>query len=188
MIIPIDITGTVLHTDRLTLRPWSEEDLSDFFEYASVPGVGEMAGWRHHKSMEESKQILDSFMAGKNIFALVYKETGKVIGSIGLHESWADTSPDYKNLRQVEIGYVLSKDYWGHGLMPEAVKEVIRYCFEHCGLDAVTIEHYASNRQSRRVIEKCGLHYVQTRSQYVRQLDQTVDSLGYILLNPGHIH
>ena len=41
----IDITGVVLTTDRLTLRPWRESDLSDFYEYASVDGVGQMAGW-----------------------------------------------------------------------------------------------------------------------------------------------
>ena len=44
MNIQIDITNTVLHTERLTLRPWRESDLADFYEYASVDGVGQMAG------------------------------------------------------------------------------------------------------------------------------------------------
>ena len=41
---PIDVTGVELHTQRLTLRPWRQSDLQDFFEYASVEGVGQMAG------------------------------------------------------------------------------------------------------------------------------------------------
>ena len=51
---PIDITNVVIKTDRLTLRPWKEEDLNDFYEYASVDGVGQMAGWLPHKNREES--------------------------------------------------------------------------------------------------------------------------------------
>ena len=47
----IDITGVVLMTERLTLRPWRESDLNDFYEYASVAGVGQMAGWNPHKSI-----------------------------------------------------------------------------------------------------------------------------------------
>lgn len=42
MNVPIDVTGVELHTRRLTLRPWRQEDLEDFFEYASVEGVGQM--------------------------------------------------------------------------------------------------------------------------------------------------
>ena len=41
---PIDISNVVLETERLKLRPWKESDLEDFFEYASVDGVGQMAG------------------------------------------------------------------------------------------------------------------------------------------------
>ena len=46
----IDISNTVLHTPRLTLRPWRQGDLDDFYEYASVDGVGQMAGWKPHES------------------------------------------------------------------------------------------------------------------------------------------
>jgi ribosomal-protein-alanine N-acetyltransferase len=42
----IDISQVVLKTERLILRPWEIADLDDFFEYASVDGVGQMAGYR----------------------------------------------------------------------------------------------------------------------------------------------
>ena len=57
MNIQIDITNTVLHTERLTLRPWRESDLADFYEYASVDGVGQMAGWLPHENMEKSRTL-----------------------------------------------------------------------------------------------------------------------------------
>ncbi|MFI3214998.1 MAG: hypothetical protein R3Y24_16950, partial [Eubacteriales bacterium] len=61
-------------------------------------GVGEMAGWPRHKTMEESKMILDMFLSEKEVFALVLKENKKVIGSIGIHYSWANEDNNYKML------------------------------------------------------------------------------------------
>ena len=81
---PVDVTAVRIETERLILRAWRETDLADFYEYARVEGVGEMAGWNHHQSMEESRRILDSFISGKKTFALEWKENGKVIGSLGL--------------------------------------------------------------------------------------------------------
>lgn len=54
----IDISNIKLETERLILRPWEITDLDDFFEYASINGVGEKAGWEYHKSKDESLEIL----------------------------------------------------------------------------------------------------------------------------------
>ena len=62
---PIDISTVVLHTPRLTLRPWRETDLHDLYEYARVDGVGQRAGWLPHKSIAESQKILEHFIVGK---------------------------------------------------------------------------------------------------------------------------
>ena len=130
MDVAMDLSSTTLETDRLILRPWRAEDLSDLYAYASEPGVGEMAGWPHHTSMEISQKILDSFIADKEVFAVVLRETGRVVGSLGLHVSWANEDPAYGHLTQKEIGYVLSKEHWGKGLMTEAVRAVIRFAFD----------------------------------------------------------
>ena len=73
---PVDLTDVRIETPRLILRPWREGDLADFYEYASVDGVGQMAGWQPHKSMEDSRLILNSFIAHKRTFALELKENG----------------------------------------------------------------------------------------------------------------
>lgn len=185
MDVKIDLTDLTLQTERLILRSWQGSDLHDFYEYASVPGVGEMAGWKHHESIEVSKTILDSFISGKNVFAIVLKENNKVIGSLGFHPSWANENPLYKDLKQKELGYVLSKEYWGNGLVPEAVREVIRFSFENLGLDALTIGHFQANMQSRRVIEKCGFAFVMESEYYAELLDLHFNDMRYILLNPA---
>ncbi len=177
----IDIKGVTLTTERLTLRPWRETDLEDFYAYASVDGVGQMAGWTPHKDMDESRGILSRFIQGKKTFALEYR--GKVIGSLGIEMYNEGNFPELESLQGREIGYVLSKDYWGHGLMPEAIQAVISYLFKTVKLDFILVAHFDWNRQSRRVIEKCGFRYVKP-VKYETKFQTVEDGLSYIQYNP----
>ena len=177
----IDITGVVLTTDRLTLRPWRESDLNDFYEYASVDGVGQMAGWNPHRNVEESKTILSRFIEGKHVFALEYQ--GKVIGSLGVEEYNEENYPELDALKGREIGYVLSKAYWGQGLMPEAVKAVINWLFSEENLDFIIVGHFDRNAQSKRVVEKCGFQYIKT-NKFETRYDTLENSIEYILYHP----
>lgn len=151
------INGSVIETERLILRPFRKTDLDDFYEYASREGVGEMAGWRHHESKDKSQEILDRFIDEDKTFALCLKENGKVIGSLGVEKyGMEDKLTEFDGYYGREIGYVLSKAYWGKGLMPEAVGAVIDYLFNGIDLDFLTCGYYDFNSQSRRVQEKCG--------------------------------
>ncbi len=180
MIASVDVTKTYLETERLILRPWQESDLADFFEYASVDGVGQMAGWLPHKNMEESQMILNMFIAGKKTLALELKENGKVIGSIGLEDI---DFRDAEHLQGREIGYALSKAYWGRGLMPEAVNAVITYCFRELAFDWLTCGHFVWNIQSQRVVEKSGFRYVRDTIHETRYGTEESMKL-YVLYNP----
>lgn len=179
MIAPINITGVRLETPRLILRPWREDDLADMFAYASVDGVGQMAGWKPHESMEESQRILRNFIDGGKTFALVLKETGRVVGSLGI-EKQNPAEYDHPELLGRELGYVLSRDYWGRGLVPEAVRAVIDYCFDVLKLDFLTCAHFMHNDRSRRVIEKAGFSYLKD-IEYETQLGISQQSRLYIL-------
>lgn len=176
---PINLSNVVLTTKRLRLRPWQLSDLEDLFSYASVPGVGEMAGWKTHQTKEESLAILTIFMNEKKTLAIEHE--GKVIGSIGVEYYSEKRLPAFANLQCREIGYVLAKDYWGQGLMVEAVSELIRYLFEDCKLDVLLCSHFLSNNQSKRVIEKCGFQYY-TQDQIITQLQTTEDIAIYTLI------
>lgn len=187
MDVQIDITGKRFETERLILRPWLISDLNDFYEYASVEGVGEAAGWKHHESIEESKKILQAFIEEKNVFAIVLKDENKVIGSLGLHCSWANDDSEFKGYRQKEIGYVLSKSYWGKGLMTEAVKAVIPFCFAEWDIEALAIGHFEGNRKSRRVIEKCGFRFIKQSDYYAKQLQKSFVDMKYILIRASGV-
>lgn len=178
---PFDVTGLTIRTPRLILRPFREGDLEDFYAYARVDGVGQMAGWTPHRSMEESREILAMFMREKKTFALEYE--GKVVGSLGVERYNEGHYPELAGLKGREIGYVLSKDYWGRGLMTEAVRAVIGYLFDEIGLDFIMVGHFDHNSRSRRVIEKCGFQYVKT-TDFETHFGTVEKSLDYILYHP----
>ena len=125
--------------------------------------------------------ILGSFIKHKKTFALEYK--GKVIGSLGIEAYNEENYPELDALQGREIGYVLSKAYWGQGLMPEAVKAVIDWLFNEEKLDFIIVGHFDHNTQSRRVIEKCGFQYIKT-TKYKTRFDTVENSMEYILYHP----
>ena len=151
------INGKTIETERLILRPFQKEDLEDLYAYASVDGVGERAGWKHHESKEVSERILESFIAGDNVFAISLRENRKVIGTLGVEKyGMEDRLSEFFAYRGRKLGFVLAKDQWGKGLMPEAVNAVISYLFGECDLDFLICGHFDYNTQSKRVQEKCG--------------------------------
>ena len=123
------------------------------------------------------------FIREKKTLAVELKETRKLIGSIGLEKSsFMPTLKFWKRGR--EVGYSLSKDHWGRGLMPEAVKAVMEYCFDSLGYDYLTCSHFLGNHQSRRVVEKCGFHFVK-ESYFETRFGSLEKIRCYIYNNPN---
>lgn len=144
----------ILETNRMILRPWKIDDLEDFYEYSKSENVGPSAGWEPHKNKEVTLEILKSFIEKDEVRAIVYKDNDKVIGSVGVH---FDEKRDGINAKM--IGYVLSEDYWGKGLMCEAVNGVLEHLFKEEKYDIISCYHFPFNIRSKRVIEKCGFKY-----------------------------
>jgi len=162
-------TMKILETERLILRLWQKTDVNDMFEYASDPRVGPNAGWPVHEKIETSKTIVENFIKNKDVYAIVLKSENKVIGSLGLHDRKPDES--FTSLKQKEVGYVLNPKYWGQGIVPEAVKRVIKYGFEELELDFIWCGYFSFNENSKKVVGKCGFNYQFTVNKTLPLLD-----------------
>ncbi len=151
----------VLETERLILRPWEERDTADLFQYASNPEVGPIAGWPVHTSVENSREIIKSVFSAPETYAIVLKETMQSVGSIGLMIGSASDKgiPD----TEAEIGYWKGVPYWGQGLIPEAVREMMRHGFDDLNLEKMWCGYFDGNTKSQRVQEKCGFRYHRTK-------------------------
>ena len=173
-----------IETSRLSLRLWVLSDAEDLYEYAKNPIVGPRAGWPPHSALEISKSIIQNFIEEKNVYAIELKESGKVIGSVSLHNRCPEES--LKHLKQREIGYVLNPDYWGQGYMPEAVAAVIDYCMTTMNLDILWCGHFVGNNNSRRVIEKSGFVYKFTKETNLPLMNNKKEQTLFYAIEKKH--
>lgn len=85
-------------------------------------------------------------------WAIEERETGTLIGNIAAveHDEATDTAV---------IGYCMSKNYWGRGIMPEALKAVMNYLFNEVGVNRIAAYHDVNNPKSGRVMQKAGMNF-----------------------------
>lgn len=161
--------GIIIETERLVLRPTQMSDAEDIFEYACGDNVGVHAGWTSHETIEETQQIIETVFSEDYVFAIVLKESGKVIGSIGLV---ADPKRTYDRVRMV--GSALGEAYWGNGYTTESTRALVDYGFE--ALDLVMISAYCapSNGRSSGVLKKLGFEYEGTLSLCEKSISREV--------------
>ena len=110
--LSVGVTAPFYLSKLFILRLWRSSDLDDFYAYASVDGVGQMAGWKPHESKEDTRIILDMFIENKKCFALEYQ--GKAVGSVGIEKYNEMQSPEFDDKKCRELGFALSKELWGH--------------------------------------------------------------------------
>ena len=159
----------ILETARLILRPWEETDAEECYKYAKDPLVGPPAGWPVHTSIENSGQVIRDVLMVPETYAIVLKETGLPVGSIGLHHNDLAEKDD-----EAELGYWIGVPYWGRGLVPEAAREMLRHAFEDLNLARVWCGYYDGNEKSKRVQEKLGFkHQWMTENVPVPQMGET---------------
>lgn len=144
----------VLETERLILRPWREGDAADLFAVASHPDVGSSVGWNPHKSVEESLNVIRTALNGEGMFAIILKNEGKAIGSVGLYRGKQSLLDIPEN--EGEVGFWVGVPYSGLGFIPEAVSEVLSYGFEELKLPRIWCGYFDQSGSSKRFQPKSG--------------------------------
>lgn len=145
----------VVETERLILRKMRMSDAADVHRYAKDPEVARHVLWEAHRSLWETRAYIHFLLyqyrnGDPGSWAIVLRESGKVIGTIG----YMNYSPDNAT---VEVGYSLSREHWGKGLMTEALCAVIGETFRVLQLHRIEAMHFTDNPASGRVMEKCGM-------------------------------
>ena len=150
-------TGTQrIETYRLILRQYRPEDAEDMFNnWASDPEVTRFLTWPTHTDVSVSRAVINSWIpcyedGGYFNWVIEWKESGQAIGSIAVVKLNEETEA-------ADIGYCLSRAYWGRGIMPEALRAVIKYLFDVVGVHRIAACHDANNPKSGRVMQKAGM-------------------------------
>jgi [ribosomal protein S5]-alanine N-acetyltransferase len=152
-----------LETERLILRKMVLNDAEAVFAYASNSEVSRYTLWETHRSIEDSRAFLEFATqkyenGGEPDWGIVYRGNGCLVGACGLVNWEAEHA-------RAEVGFVLSREYWGRGLMSEAVRAILRFGFERMNLNRIEARCIAENAASARVMEKVGMVYEGTLRQ-----------------------
>lgn len=152
------MSGQVIQTKRLVLRPWKDTDLEAFAKINADPRV--MEHFPKLLNREESDalaQRISSLMQqqGWGIWAVSLINQDNFIGFIGLAHIHF-TAPFTP---AVEVGWRLAYDYWNQGYATEGALSAIKYGFEQLKLDEIVAITVPKNQRSRRVMEKIGMSY-----------------------------
>ncbi len=148
----------MLETDRLILRKFRIDDAEQMFHnWASDPEVTKFLTWQPHTNVDFTRMLVAGWI-GKYVdssyynWVIEHKDAKQVIGNISVVKQDGTVAA-------AEVGYCMSRAWWGQGIMPEALRAVIRYLIEEVGMNRVVATHDYNNAKSGRVMEKAGMKY-----------------------------
>jgi len=153
-------TGVIIETERLRMRAHRDDDLADLVALAGDWEIARWTGTIPHPYSETDgrewiRQVQGDHASGQpRRFAIVLKETGRLIGGVGLDGSTGDGS------NEPALGYWLGRPYWRNGYGREATAAVIDYGFRSLGLKTIRAYTDPSNTASQKVLLHCGLKHV----------------------------
>jgi len=155
-----------VQTERLVMRGFGEDDLD---EWAAICSVGEVTRWLGDPdglSREDAWRRMAYFVGhwelrGFGQWALIERETGKLVGRTGLlqPEAWPG----------LEVGWLIAQEHWGRGFAPEAGRASMEWAREELGADHIISLIEDDNQRSARVAEKLGMK-VEGRTRIVNDL------------------
>ena len=175
--------GHPLRTDRLTLRPATEDDADATWKYRRLGAVGE---WLTELPRDLAS-YRSTFAGPERLAATVIVELdGHVIGDFMLRvgDAWAQAEvTDHAKGAVAELGWLLDPDHTGHGYATEAVRALLEYCFDSRGLHRVVASCFLGNDTSWRLMERVGMrregHAI---AESLHRSGQWLDTVTYAVL------
>ncbi|MFH2037005.1 MAG: GNAT family protein [Candidatus Zixiibacteriota bacterium] len=143
-----------LETERLYLRQLTDEDIGFIYKQFSDPQVAKyLMDEPPVKEIAEAQGIIDFYkepeLKTRNRWGIVLKNDNQLVGTIGYHK-WI------KKYFRAEIGFDLHPDFWGRGIMMEALRIVIRHGFTTMGLNRIDGLVYIDNNRCLKLMERSG--------------------------------
>lgn len=172
-----------VHTQRLTLRAYTPEDLDALWGYERLPQVQHWLGWAPH-SRDELCEAMDG--ESSNTTHVIVLVNSTVIGHIMImpRDSWAqiDVAARAKDL-EAELGWMFDPAYGGRGFATEAVHVTMGLCFDTLKVRRIHAGCFADNTASWRLMERLGLRReTHGRATALHRDGTWHDSFGYALL------
>ena len=153
----------MLETERLIIRKFTPGDLDELIRLRSDDEVIKYLGGRKLQNPEAITKRMQFYIScyekfGFGMCALVWKETGEMFG-------WSGIQP-LDGTTEIEVGYGMTKEFWGKGIGYECAMAWLDYGFNTAGLERIVAVASPENTGSWRIMEKCGMRYEKTETHY----------------------
>jgi RimJ/RimL family protein N-acetyltransferase len=180
---PFDRISWPVRTERLVLRPATNEDLPAVWQFRRLD---EVAQWMTRAPKSE-QEFRETFAGGDRLqTTLVIELDGDVVGDLMLavENPWAQAEvSELARGTQAELGWCLHPDHGGRGYATEAVEALLRLSFDDLGLRRVTANCFADNTASWRLMERLGMRReIHTVRESLHRDLGWLDGMGYALL------
>ena len=171
----IEVHGTAeLWTERMILRRYRPEDAGPLNRCLGTdPEMYQYSGWNPYATPEMAQETVRRFITGyhdAHSYSWVMDVDDVLIGTVGAY--------DYKDDR-IEVGFSVVRSWQGRGYATEALKKVLEYLTDNEGISCVTAWCAAENTGSRRVLEKAGMHFLQTEKDGLTVGGRVYDRMIY---------
>lgn len=162
------------------IRKWELSDAKDLSTALSNKKVLDNLrdGLPYPYTKKDAAEYISAMLSadGNETFAFAITVDGKAVGSIGVFRQ------ENIHKQTAELGYYLSENYWGNGIMTEAVKQICEYVFDNSDILRIFAEPFSYNTASCRVLEKAGFKYEGTLRQNAVKNGKILDMKMYSLL------
>lgn len=168
----------LIQTSRVFIRRFKKEDISDFCAFATSKKLCRDIGWTYMETYELAEAYFNKInIEGGTSFAIVHKESGKVIGyfGIGLFKGLLQ-NPILRRMRGITLSFALSEQYHNQKIMSELLQSIIDYFFLFDLVDYINCGYFHFNEASKRVQEKVGFqpyaqHYLNVNDEEILTIE-----------------
>lgn len=147
----------ILETERLILRPFIESDAADVLEYLREPAVNCFAGMKLHSLEDAEAEMKKRAGETEYYFAIVLKNTGKVIGEIDAYPERGEPHDTTSAFDTFSPCWMLNEVYQGKGYAYEAARAFFDYLFREKGARRIYVYTEDYNLSSQHLCEKLGM-------------------------------
>ena len=164
------------------IRKWQLSDAADLALALSNKKVQDNLrdGLPYPYTEQDGAEYIRAMLSAdeNEIFAFAITTNGKAIGSIGAFRQ------ENIHRRTAELGYYISENYWGKGIMTDAVKQICEYVFDNSDIIRIYAEPFAFNTASCRVLEKAGFQFEGLLKSNAVKNGKIIDMKMYSLIKP----
>ncbi len=156
-----------------TLRIWQENDVESLIKHANNPKIAQFMtnAFPYPYTEENGKAFIKMASSGNptNIFAIEVE--GNAVGGIGIHPQ-SDVM-----CKNAELGYWLGEQYWGRGIITNAIQKMVQYAFENFDLIRIYARPYGNNIASQKALLKAGFKLEATIQKNIFKNGEFLDEM-----------